>query len=233
MTHRVLNQHKAKNTLLVLTLTMHQQSIRDRWLLKFEQKGKPRTVKSYLHSLSFFYKFILCNELEEYASFIMKYNSMIVAMERQLAIYRKQVQQRCWKKDLQLMQLFKVSEIKALDNSEYVRYCKSSNDKIRCSRKATVFKGFTAVRNYILMYLCFKKTSRVCTIANMTCQEYFNAIYNKGLQRVAVLDHNRLATFGPCVLVFTSVLYKKTKLFQCQFPNSLEGIDTNHRCHIS
>ena len=79
------------------------------------------------------------------------------------------------------MQLFKVSEIKALDNSEYVRYCKSSNDKIRCSRKATVFKGFTAVRNYILMYLCFKKASRVCTIANMTCQEYLNAIYNKGL----------------------------------------------------
>ena len=75
---------------------------------------------------------------------------MIVAMESWLGIYSKQVQKTGWKKDLlQLTQLFKVSEIKASDNSDYARYCKSAIDRKaekQRSRKATIFKEFTAVR---------------------------------------------------------------------------------------
>ena len=122
-----------------LEFLFNQKNIKEKWLLTFEQKRKPGTVKSYLHSLIFFYKVILCDESEECASFILKCDSMIVAMESWLGIYRKQVQQTRWKKYLQLTQLFKVSEIKALDNSDYVRYCKSTIDTIRRFRKAPVF----------------------------------------------------------------------------------------------
>ena len=57
-----------------------------------------------------------------------------------------------WKKDLfQLTQLFQVSEIKVLDNSDYLRYCKSAIEKIQRSRKTPIFKEFTAVWDYILL----------------------------------------------------------------------------------
>ena len=187
-----------------LELLFNQQSIRDKWLLTFEQKRKPRTVKSYLHSLIFFYEVILCDESEECAPFMLKCNSVIVAMESWLGRYRKQVQQtRCKKDLLHLTQLFKVRKIKASDNSNYVRYCKSTIDTIRCSRKAPVFKEFTAVLGYILMYLCFDNTSRTGALANMSCQQCLNATYSKESYKVAALDHKTLATFEPCVLVFT------------------------------
>ena len=209
-----------------LEFLFNQQSIRDKWLLTFEQKRKPGTVKSYLHSLIFFYKVILCDESEECARFILKCNSMIAAMESWLGRYRKQVQHTRWKKDLlQLTQLFKVSEIKASDNSDYVRYCQSTIYKIRRSRKAPVFKEFTAVLGYMLMYLCFDNTSRTGALANMSCQEYLNATYSDGSYKVALLDHKTLTTFEPCVLVFTSALYEEARVFYHQFRNSLEGID--------
>ena len=77
------------------------------------------------------------------------------------------------------------------------------------------------------MYLCFDNTSGTGALANMTCQEYLNATDSVGSYKVAVLDHKTLATFEPCVPVFTSALYEEARVFYHQFRNSFEGIDTN------
>ena len=77
------------------------------------------------------------------------------------------------------------------------------------------------------MYLCFDNTSRTGALANMSCQEYLNTAYCNGSYKVAALDHKTLATFEPCVLVFTSALYEEARVLYHQFRNSLEGIDTN------
>ena len=57
---------------------------------------------------------------------------MIVIMDSWLSIYQKQVMESRWQKDLsQLTQLFKSHEIRDLDNSEFVQYCKRLINKIK------------------------------------------------------------------------------------------------------
>ena len=77
------------------------------------------------------------------------------------------------------------------------------------------------------MNLCFDNTSRTGALANVTCQEYWNATDSVGSYKVAVLDLKTLVTFESCVPVFTSALYEEARAFCHQFRNSLEGIDTN------
>ena len=46
-----------------------RKNIQDNWLLYFEQARKLGTVKSYIHSLRYFYKFVLCDDPKECAPF--------------------------------------------------------------------------------------------------------------------------------------------------------------------
>ena len=131
-----------------------------------------------------------------------------MALESWLSIYRKKFKEARWNKDLiQLTQLFKGCEIRNLDKSQYVRYCKDTIQKIYCRDNGPSFIEFTSVRDYILMYLCLDNGSRTGALANMTCKEFFNAQCEDGSFKVAVLDLKTLATAGPCVIVFTFDLY--------------------------
>ena len=69
----------------------NRKAIRDNWLLYFEQRQKPGTLKSYIHSLLFLYKFVLCDEPEQCNLFLSKCNAMIAVMDSWLSIYRNQV----------------------------------------------------------------------------------------------------------------------------------------------
>ena len=77
-----------------------RKNIRDNWLPYFEHARKLGTVKSYIHSVRFFDKFVLCDDLKECAPFVSKCNSLIVALESWLSIYQKKIKEACWKKDL-------------------------------------------------------------------------------------------------------------------------------------
>ena len=180
--------------------------------------------KGYIHSLRFFYKFVLCDDPKQCAPFASKCNSLIVDLESWLSIYRKKIKEARWKKDLiQLTQLFKGWEIRNLDKSEYVHYCKDTIQKIYCRNNGPSFKEFTSVRGYILKYLCLDSASRTGALANVTCKEFFNAQCEDDSFKVADLDHKTLAKAGPCVITFD--LYQETQIFLNHFQNSLDGID--------
>ena len=49
-----------------------RKNICDNWLLYFEQARKLGTVKSYIHSLRCFYKFVLCDDPKECTPFASK-----------------------------------------------------------------------------------------------------------------------------------------------------------------
>ena len=213
-----------------MSFLFNRKAIRDNWLLYFEQRRKPGTLKSYIHSLRFFYKFVICDEPEQCTLFLSKCNAMIVIMDSWLSIYRKQVMESRWQKDLsQLTQLFKSHEIRDLDNSEYVQYCKRLINKINCGSKSPTFKEYVSVRDYILMYMCLDNASRTGALANMTCKEFDNAIYEDGTYKVAILDHKTLATSGPCMIVFTKDLFQAAQIYLNFFRNSMDGVNEKDR----
>ena len=62
--------------------------LRHKWLNHFKLRRKAGTMKTYLHFLQLFYKFIICEEIEK------DYNTecprMIVVMENWLTVYRRE-----------------------------------------------------------------------------------------------------------------------------------------------
>lgn len=93
---------------------------------------------------------------EEYSFLVPKCHSLIVVMENWLSIYRKRVKVTRWQKDLvQLTQLFQGNEIKALDASKYVKYCKDTIKNVKCGDKSPSFKEYIAVRDYLLNVFMF------------------------------------------------------------------------------
>ena len=130
-----------------MSYLFNRRTIRDRNLY-FEQRRKLGTLKNYIRSLRFFYKFVNCDEPDHCTLFLSKCNAMIVIMDSWLSIYRKQVMESRWQKDLsQLTQLFKSHKIRDSDNSEYVQYCKRLINKINCGSKNPTFKEYVSVRD--------------------------------------------------------------------------------------
>ena len=68
------------------------------------------------------------------------------------------------------------------------------------------------------MYMCLDNASRTGALANMTCKEFDNAIYEGGMYKVAFLDHKTLATSGLCMIVFTKDLIQAAQIYMNFFP---------------
>lgn len=66
-----------------------RKRLRDNWLINFEAIRKPGTVKSYLYSLRFFYKFIQTDHPEILQPYESKCAEMINIIENWITIYRK------------------------------------------------------------------------------------------------------------------------------------------------
>ena len=75
------------------------------------------------------------------------------------------------------------------------------------------------------MYMCLGNASRTRALANMTCKEFDNAIYEDGMYKVAILDDKTLATSGPCMIVFTKDLFQAAQIYLNFFRNSLDGVN--------
>ena len=79
------------------------------------------------------------------------------------------------------------------------------------------------------MYMCLDNASRTGALANMTCKEFDNAIYEDGMYKVAFLDHKTLATSGLCMIVFTKDLIQAAQIYMNFFRNSMDGVNEKDR----
>jgi len=68
-----------------------RQMLRENWLLKLESSRTPGTVKSYLYSLVFFYKYIQCDAPHELVQFINQCSKMIVIVQNWISVYPKKL----------------------------------------------------------------------------------------------------------------------------------------------
>ena len=198
--------------------------IRENWLLEFETRRKAGTVKSYLHSLCFFYKYLLCDVPAMFSAFIKDCPTMIVIMENWIATYRKMAKNDKWKNDMkQLEQLITASDVRLLDNSEIVSQCRKFVKEV-ISGKSITFKLFTSVRDYLLMYICLNNASRTGAISNMTCEEFLHAKIDGTSYLVSVFDHKTLSTAGPAIMCFSTQLYNEATVYFRYFRNKLQDI---------
>jgi len=210
----------------------NRKSLRDKWLCKIEIEKKPGTVKSYLHSLRFFYQYVLCEKPEALSSYVKKCEELIIVIGNWLAVYRDKQKSHTWKNELRnLEQLLTSSDLNTLDNSAHVSYCRHTVTD--STIETPTMKQFVSVRNYLMMYLCIDNASRTGAIANMTVKEFSKASRENNVYRVHVFDHKTVATSGPAVLVFTSSLYNEANLFLSRFRNKLLGLENAASFFIS
>ena len=201
-----------------------RNKVRDNWLLLFEVNRQAGTVKSYLHSLRFFYKFLMCEHKDH--DFTGECPRMIVVVENWISVYQRKEKKDRWKKDRRdIENLLTSSDFKALDESELVHYAKKTLENFKNCQKEPTLKQFTTIRDYIIMYLCINNASRTGALANMTCREFSKATNENGSYRVSVFNHKTVATSGPAVIVFTSKLYAEALVYFQRFRNQLMDID--------
>ena len=169
-------------------------------------------LKSYLHSLRLFYKFIICEEVEK--DCVTEYRSMIVVMENWLTVYRRKSKKDRWQKDLdEFNNLLESKDFIALGNSKLVTYCKKVLIDLKSSDQTPTFKQFTSVRDYLMIYLCIDNASRTGAVANMTCREFFKARFQNNTYQVAVCIPKTVGTSGPENTVFSPILHREACIY--------------------
>ena len=136
----------------------NRKNIRDKWLVLYENSDrKPATVKAYITSLRYFFTFIVADNPEALEKYKDACHALIITWTDWIALYRKKQRKGQWKRDMeQLSQLFTATEIKVLDNSELVKYCKDTLKKFSSRPEMPTLRQFSNARDYILMYLCLE-----------------------------------------------------------------------------
>lgn len=211
-----------------------RKCVRDKWLLPFENTDRlPATVKAYVTSLRCFYMFVVHDEPEALKEYVHKCASLNVTCTDWIALYRKKQKKGRWKKDLeQLTQLFNASDMKQLDESEIVAFCKETLKSVRFKEIAPSLRQFSNVRDYILLYLCFDNASRTGALANMTLREFNSSSFIDGSYRINVFDHKTVTTSGPACIVVTYDLYLDMCTYVQKIRNKLDGIDAGKNSNV-
>ena len=206
-----------------LSCLFDKVSIRDCWLTEFEKIRKAGTVKSYCHSLRFFYRFLDSDKPMEAKTFFPKLSEMVIVMDGWISVYRKLAKGHKWKKDMeQLEQLLTSADFLKLDNSEYQKKCKFiSNGHSKTKLKML---EFTRARDYLLMQMCIDNASRTGALANMTLGEFGNAKYTGESYVISVFNHKTVGARGPADIVLTPSLFKEANIYSLNFCNELEGV---------
>ena len=201
-----------------------RKALRDKWLLQFESMRKAGTIKSYLYSLRFFYKFMQTDHPECLTRFEDRCPEMINVIDGWITVYRQKQKQETWKNELkQLEEMITTADITKFDQSDHVKECKKS---LQSFCKLSIGK-YTSVRDYIMISICLDNASRTGAIANMTLGEFKRAVQGKeNIASVRVLNHKTVDTSGPAVLSFSKKLFEEANTFLTHFRNKLEGIDT-------
>lgn len=152
--------------------------------------------------------------------------TMIVIIENWIASYRKMGKTDRWKKEMeQLEQLITAAEVKQLDQSDHIAYCKTILRNVRVSGKPASFKEFISCRDYVLTYLCLNNASRTGALANMTCKEFLCCCQENGTYMVSVFNHKTVGTSGPAIICYTKDLYEEALIYLHKFRNGLDGMD--------
>ncbi|CAB4043461.1 Neurofilament medium polypeptide, partial [Paramuricea clavata] len=201
--------------------------LRDKWLSIIEKEKKPGTVKSYLGSLNLFFVYLRTecpNKFEE----LDVNEGQLVSLSEQVKLWakssRKMAQNRFWEKRVEDIETLKTPEdIKRFDTSEVARKAVKILGEIQtCPDNHLVSKAeYTIVRDYIMSLICINNGSRSGPIANMTMEEFQNAIQQDDCYVVRVKKHKTFTTHGPAHLVLSSSLHNYMKVFIDKLRNFL------------
>ena len=77
--------------------------------------------------------------------------------------------------------------------------------------------------------MCLDNASRTGALANMTCKEFDNVIYEGGTYKVAILDHKTLVTSGLGMIVFTKDLFQAAQIYLNFSRKSMDGVNEKDR----
>ncbi|XP_066925272.1 uncharacterized protein [Clytia hemisphaerica] len=202
-----------------------RKAIRDKWLNNFDNNRAAGTVKSYLYSLRFFYKYIETDHPKSLVQFEHRCTEMKNIMDSWISHYRKKQKERQWVNELkQLEEMITAADLKAFDASSQVLESKAIL-KSAIRRENVSMKAFVSARDYLLTSMCLDNASRTGALANMTLQEFKNGKIQDDTYIVNVVDHKTLDTSGPANIVLELNLYKESKYYLKYFRNSLEDIE--------
>ena len=199
----------------------------DQWLNKFENEKKPGTVKSYLGSLSQFYGFLKCENIDVNAT-----PDDLSSLSEQVKLwgrsYRKKSADRFWEKQIEYMASLRTPEqIKRFETSEVAREAVGLLGEYQSEERDPANQAeYTSVRDYILTVVCINNGSRSGALANMTLKEIERANLEDECFVVRVKNHKTLYPHGPVNVVFDRSLHKYTEIFIRKFRNSLEDVNT-------
>eukprot|EP00111_Clytia_hemisphaerica_P021907 TCONS_00064402-protein len=211
-----------------------RQKIRDNWLVPFAVERKPGTVKSYLYSLRFFYKFVQTERPKLVLKHLDRCLELINTMDSWISTYRKKQKANQWKVELkQFQEMITAEDMHKFDNSEHVKRCKKGLKQASKSEKKVSMKLFTNSRDFILISLCLDNAQRSGAMGNMTLNEFNKGtVHEDGIYKVSVVNHKTLDSNGPANLVFTPELYHETENYVKYMRNSLDGISKTKECPV-
>ncbi|XP_066916088.1 uncharacterized protein [Clytia hemisphaerica] len=229
---RQAEQHKNQATVILKEASSDQfemkylfdrKAIRDKWLAEFDLNRAPGTVKSYLYSLRFFYKFIETDHPESLTQFESKCQEMKNLMDSWITVYRKKQKERTWKNEVkQIQEMLTPDDILKFDQSAQVKSTLAS----LCSKPSSLsMTNFVNARDYIITSMCLDNAARSGALANMTLHEFKNGLVDGDSFNISVIDHKTLDTSGPCVISLTAELYKSAKVYIRHMRNKLDGVD--------
>lgn len=208
-----------------LDALLDRKALRDLWLTNFEKRRQPGTVKSYLNSLRYFYRYCLCDSPVFMTGDIGCYTALVTLVTNWLAVYQKKSNLRKWEtKMTQLGQLITANDMKLLDASEPAQRCRRICSELKASTSKPSLKDFCLLRDYIITNLCLDNASRTGALSNMTLGEFENSSPHESGTQVRVLMHKTVATSGPAILCFTASLKEATDSYVYYCRNKLEGI---------
>ena len=213
--------------------------LRDQWLSIIEKEKKPGTVKSYLGSLNLFFVYLRTECPDKFEELDVN-EGQLVSLSEQVKLWakssRKMAQNRFWEKRVEDIETLKTpEEVKQFDTSEVARKAvKILGEFQTCPDNPLVSKAeYTIVRDYLMTLICINNGSRSGPIANMTMEEFQNAIEQDDCYVVRVKKHKTFTTHGPAHLVLSSSLHNYMKVFIEKLRNFLPDFTPQNTVFLS
>ena len=183
------------------------------WLDGFMHKRKPGTVKTYLHSLLSFVKFLTCVDslvdVEE-----KNLSAMQTKIQHWLKSLRRPLNERKWeKKEEDARKLAKPEDFINFDEATCVQEAVRVLDRFSASTSTISMSEYTLVRNFLISTVLVDNASRSGAVANVSVKDIAKATRDGDMMVATVLDHKTLAATGPANLCLTLDTFRHLNIF--------------------
>ena len=157
---------------------LNKNTLKTKWLNKFEKERHPGTVRAYLGDLRQFYSFIQC----ELPRNVDVSSDVLYSLEAQMTQWSKSfyklVKNRYWEKRMiDMEQLRTPDQIREFSLSSVARTAIKLLDEYQVKPEGTMPSQteYTAVRDYLVTTICINNGSRSGALANITVSEFMSA----------------------------------------------------------